>query len=75
MVRPPANFHGVKQETVQHAITTPAIPIPGKENRDSKRREIVCGRGSELPEGYKWSRLRGHAEHANGSGFGKVETG
>jgi hypothetical protein len=33
----------------------------------------TCGCGTELPEGYKWPRLRGHAGQGNGShGNGKA---
>jgi hypothetical protein len=43
-----------------------------KEKTDmaNEAKVCACGCGSELPTGYKWSRLRGHGGHGNGSALG-----
>lgn len=40
-----------------------------EENTDmaNEPKLCACGCGTELPEGYKWPRLRGHAGQGNGS--------
>jgi hypothetical protein len=45
------------------------LPTTKEEKTDmaNESKVCACGCGTELPEGYKWPRLRGHAGQGNGS--------
>ena len=73
-------MHGVKARVPANPESvTSAVPSrlqTAKEERTDMVNEpkfCTCGCGTELPEGYKWPRLRGHAGQRNGShGNGKA---